>query len=57
MLVFVTYYRALDINTCLTLAIQRPSVALPVELTSGFQLMTAAALIQPRLIAKLDLTQ
>ena len=45
MLVFVAHDRALDVDACLTLAVQRPSVALPVELTGGFQLMTAAALI------------
>lgn len=56
-LVFVTHDRTLDINTCLALAIQCPSVALSVELTSRLQLMTAAALIQPWLITKLDLTQ
>lgn len=57
MLVFVTHDRALDVNTRLTLAVQRSSVALSIELASGLQLVTAAALIQPRFIAKLDLTQ
>lgn len=57
MLVFVTHDRALDIDTCLTLAVQRPSVALSVELTGGFQLMTAAAFIQPWRIVKSDLAQ
>ena len=56
-LVFVAHYRALDVDTCLTLAIQRTSVALLVELTGGFQLMAAAALVQPRLIVKSDLAQ
>lgn len=45
MLVFVAHDRALDINTCLTLAVQCTSVALLVELTGGFQLMAAAALV------------
>lgn len=44
-LVFVTHDRALDIDTCLTLAIQRAGVALLVELTGGFQLVAAATLI------------
>lgn len=57
MLIFVTHDSALDVNTRLTLAVQRPSVALSVELTGRFQLMAAAALIQPWFIAKLDLTQ
>lgn len=56
-LVFVAHDRALDVDTRLTLAVQRPSVALPVELTGRFQLMTAAALIQPWLIVKSDLAQ
>lgn len=57
MLVFVAHDRTLDVDTSLTLAIQRPSVALSVELTSGFQLVAAAAFIQPRLIVKSDLAQ
>ena len=57
MLVFVAHDRALDVDTCLTLAVQCTSVALLVELTGGFQLMTAAALIQPWLIVKSDLAQ
>lgn len=57
MLIFVAYHRALDVNTRLTLTIQCTGVALLVELASGFQLVAAAALIQPRFIAKLDLTQ
>lgn len=56
-LVFVAHDRALDIDACLTLAVQRPSVALPVELAGRLQLMTAAALIQPWLIVKSDLAQ
>ena len=44
-LVFVTHDRALDVDTRLTLAIQRTSVALLVELTGGLQLMTAATFI------------
>lgn len=56
-LVFVAHDRALDVDTCLTLTVQRPSVALSIEFTGGFQLMTAAALIQPRLIVKSDLAQ
>lgn len=57
MLIFVAHDRALDIDTRLTLAIQRTSVALLIELTGGFQLMAAATLIQPRLIVKSDLAQ
>lgn len=57
MLVFVAHDRTLDVDTSLTLAVQRPSVALPVELTGRFQLMTAAALIQPWRIVKSDLAQ
>ena len=56
-LVFVAHDRALDVDTCLTLAVQHASVALLVELTGGFQLMTAATLIQPWLIVKFDLAQ
>lgn len=56
-LVFVAHDRALDIDTCLTLAVQRTGVALLVELAGRLQLMAAAALIQPRLIVKFDLAQ
>ena len=56
-LVFVAHDRALDVDTRLTLAVQRASVALSVELTGGLQLMAAATLIQPWLIVKSDLTQ
>lgn len=56
-LVFVAHDRALDVDTRLTLAIQRTGVALLVELAGRLQLMTAAALIQPRLIVKSDLAQ
>lgn len=56
-LVFVAHNRALDVDTRLTLTVQRTSVALPVELTGGFQLVAAAALVQPRLIVKSDLAQ
>lgn len=56
-LVFVAHDRTLDVDACLTLAVQCPSVALSIKLTGGFQLMTAAALIQPRLIVKSDLAQ
>lgn len=56
-LVFVAHDRALDIDTRLTLAVQCTSVTLLVELTGGFQLMTATTLIQPRLIVKFDLAQ
>lgn len=56
-LVFMAHDRALDVDTCLTLAVQRPGVALLIKLAGGFQLMTAAALIQPRLIVKSDLAQ
>lgn len=56
-LVFVAHDRALDVDTRLTLAVQRTSVALLVELTGRFQLMTATTLIQPWLIVKFDLAQ
>lgn len=56
-LVFVAHDRALDVDTRLTLAIQCAGVALLVELTGGFQLMTATTLIQPWLIVKFDLAQ
>ena len=56
-LVFVAHDRALDVDTRLTLTVQRTGVALLVELTGGFQLMAAAALIQPWLIVKSDLAQ
>lgn len=44
-LVFVAHDGALDVDTCLTLAVQRTGVALLVELTGGFQLVAAATLI------------
>lgn len=44
-LVFVAHDRALDVDTRLTLAIQRTSVALLVELAGGFQLVAAATFI------------
>ena len=56
-LVFVAHDRALDVDTRLTLAVQRTRVALLVELTGGLQLMTAATLVQPWLIVKSDLAQ
>lgn len=56
-LVFVAHDRALDVDTRLTLAIQRTGVALLVELAGRLQLMTAATLIQPWLIVKSDLAQ
>ena len=56
-LVFVTHDRALDVDTCLTLAVQCTSVALLVELAGGLQLMTATTFIQPWLIVKSDLAQ
>lgn len=56
-LVFVAHYRALDVDTRLTLAVQRTSVALLVELAGRFQLVAATALIQPWLIVKFDLAQ
>lgn len=56
-LVFVTHDRALDVDTCLTLAIQCAGVALLIELAGRLQLMTAATLVQPWLIVKSDLAQ
>ena len=56
-LVFVAHDGTLDVDTCLTLTVQRTGVALLVELTGRFQLMTAATLIQPWLIVKSDLAQ
>lgn len=56
-LVFVSHNRTLDIDTRLTLTVQRPSVALPVELAGRLQLMTAAAFMQPWRIVKSDLAQ
>lgn len=56
-LVFVAHDRALDVDTCLTLAIQCTGVALLVELAGRLQLMAAATLIQPWLIVKSDLAQ
>lgn len=56
-LVFVAHNRALDVDACLTLAVQRPSVALLIELAGRLQLMAAAAFIQPWLIVKSDLAQ
>lgn len=56
-LVFVAHDRALDVNTRLTLAVQCTRVALLVELTGGFQLVTAATLVQSWLIVKSDLAQ
>lgn len=56
-LVFVAHDRALDVDTRLTLAVQRTSVALLVELAGRFQLVAATALVQPRLIVKSDLAQ
>lgn len=56
-LVFVAHDRALDVDTRLTLAVQRTSVALLVELAGRFQLVAATALIQSRLIVKSDLAQ
>ena len=56
-LVLVAHDRALDVDTRLTLTVQRASVALLVELTGGLQLMTATTFIQPWLIVKSDLAQ
>lgn len=56
-LVFVAHDGALDVDTRLTLAVQRTGVALLVELAGGFQLMAAATLIQSWLIVKSDLAQ
>lgn len=44
-LVFVAHDRALDVDARLTLAVQHTRVALSVELTGGFQLVTAATFI------------
>ena len=44
-LVFVAHDRALDVDTRLTLAVQRTSVALLVELTGRLQLVAAATFI------------
>ena len=44
-LVFVAHDRALDVDTRLTLAVKRTSVALLVELTGGLQLVAAATFI------------